>query len=393
MTAALHQRSVQPWIIGPWFDGLLILGPPLVSVMVALVWGQSMVQTEMSAVSWFILVVCVDVAHVYSTLFRTYFDKGAWASRGHLFAMVPLLAWIGGVLLYSMGAAVFWRTLAYLAVFHFVRQQYGFARIYSRDSISMRPFDTWARRLDAVTIYVATGYPLLHWHVTMPKNFHWFVAGDFVPLAWPWLDRVGLSVYAVVMGTYLITQATLFVRKRAFNVPKNLVVIGTATSWYVGIVLFDGDWTFTLANVVSHGVPYMALVWATKRKELVRRSTPEDRMARLFRRRGIPLFILALLTLAYLEELFWDGLVWRDHAEVFPLAGTFPHIQSSALLLWIVPLLAVPQVTHYVVDGFIWRVNAIRSSLGGESTDHEVVPMPKSDSSAAVARSVRSAPS
>ena len=30
----------------------------------------------------------------------------------------------------------------------------------------------------------------------------------------------------------------------------------------MGIVYFKGDLTFTLLNVVSHGIPYYALVWA-----------------------------------------------------------------------------------------------------------------------------------
>jgi hypothetical protein len=33
-------------------------------------------------------------------------------------------------------------------------------------------------------------------------------------------------------------------------------------------------------------------------------------------------------------------------------------VAEPALLMWLVPLLALPQSTHYVLDGFIWRRRA-----------------------------------
>jgi hypothetical protein len=47
-----------------------------------------------------------------------------------LYSLVPLLGFAIGVALYSEGELVFWRALAYLAVFHFIRQQYGWVALY-----------------------------------------------------------------------------------------------------------------------------------------------------------------------------------------------------------------------------------------------------------------------
>lgn len=41
----------------------------------------------------------------------------------------------------------------------------------------------------------------------------------------------------------------LWRRTRAFNVPRNLLLAGTAVSWYVGIVWCNGDLSFKLLNV------------------------------------------------------------------------------------------------------------------------------------------------
>jgi hypothetical protein len=65
------------------------------------------------------------------------------------------------------------------------------------------------------------------------------------------------------------------------------------------------------------------------------------------------------------EEGLWDGLVWREHGTVFGWFAHLPTVGSSALLRWVVPLLALPQATHYVLDGFIWRRSKRRKASPG----------------------------
>jgi hypothetical protein len=38
-------------------------------------------EKEMNYLYWFILVLLIDVSHVYSSLFRTYFDKNAFEQK------------------------------------------------------------------------------------------------------------------------------------------------------------------------------------------------------------------------------------------------------------------------------------------------------------------------
>ncbi|WET51914.1 hypothetical protein PYS58_18450 [Chryseobacterium indologenes] len=74
---------------------------------------------------------------------------------------------------------------------------------------------------------------------------------------------------------------------------------------------------------------------------------------------GIFLFVGIILGLALVEEFLWETLVWNEH---FSLNLTV----SENLLQFLVPLLVVPQLTHYLLDGFIWRrpkklVNFVRN--------------------------------
>jgi hypothetical protein len=68
--------------------------------------------------------------------------------------------------------------------------------------------------------------------------------------------------------------------------------------------------------------------------------------------------VISLVVFAYLEEGLWDGLIWREHASIFGAFTLLPKIQNCQVLSLLVPLLALPQSTHYVLDGFIWKVKS-----------------------------------
>jgi hypothetical protein len=129
--------------------------------------------------TWVSAVLLIDVAHVWGTGFRVYFDANERRRRPWLYMLTPLLGFIAGVALYSQGELLFWRVLAYLAVFHFVRQQYGWVMLYRARTSETDRFGRW---LDAGTVYLATLYPLVYWHAHLPRQFSWFLENDFVLL-------------------------------------------------------------------------------------------------------------------------------------------------------------------------------------------------------------------
>lgn len=371
-------RKAQPWLNNWLYDGALILAPAFLSSIFALLIGAGFKNTSdlesLPTIAWVLLVLMVDVAHVYATLFRTYMDDKARQGNGTLLFVIPLACYIVGVIFYSMDGLFFWRCLAYLAVFHFIRQQYGFLVLYSRGEGQTK----WARLLDQAVIYAATLYPLIYWHSNLPRHFNWFVEGDFYTKI-PAIDTINflaLILYAALALIYLLKEATGFARTGFINIPRNLLVLGTSISWWVGIVATNCDLIFTMTNVLSHGIPYMALVWLYHRRKAQRPdlsnandieseakndgSKPGSSQLLLrFTQACLtfaPLFFLFLVFLAYLEEGLWDGMVWREHLTLFAPFSALPHIEDKTWLALLVPFLSLPQSTHYVLDGFIWRV-------------------------------------
>lgn len=329
----------QPWLYSPGVDGALLIAPAFAVTALVLLFPRWFAAAgDLPPWGWLVLVVGIDVAHVWSTLFRTYLDKAAMARYRTPLIGVPLVCWLGGVILYGFDGLLFWRVLAYLAAFHFVRQQYGFFRLYARHE----RHSPASRGIDNAAIYLATCYPLLYWH-THPRAFDWFLPGDFLRIPWVWLEPPVRWVYLAVLAAYVGKESVA----RRWNLPKNLILAGTALSWYTGIVWANGDIAFTVTNVVAHGVPYLGLIWFYQRRN--------GENAAWFRWRNAPVYAGAVFALAYVEEGFWDSLVWRDHEAFFPWLP-LPQVEDPALLSLIVPLLAVPQASHYLLDAILWRI-------------------------------------
>ena len=311
-------------------------------------------------------VIAIDVAHVYSTLFRTYLDSEELRRHPLRYSGMPLACWAAGVALYSRDALLFWRVLAYVAVFHFVRQQVGWVALYRARAEQRGRLD---RALDEAATYLATLYPLLVWHARLGEtHFAWFVAGDFLDVGALVARLVPFArvAWVAALVAFAARQVALAVATRTLHLGKLVVVAATAATWWVGIVGTNSDFDFTVTNVVAHGVPYCVLLWVYAR---ARRARAPSLLGSQIAAGGVAAFVGVLFLLAFLEELSWDRLVWHDHDWLF---GSFHDVPfGGTALAFLVPLLAVPQATHYVLDGLLWRRSdaatrpAQRAAVGG----------------------------
>jgi len=347
----------QGWLFSPGVDLSVFAGSALVSLafVLAAPWLGAAGDTPLWA--WLLFVVCVDVAHVWSTLFRTYLDPEELRARPGLYLGAPVAAYVAGVLAHQVSPAAFWTLFAYVALTHFVRQQYGWVALYDRKT-RVSPLE---RRLDAAAIYAATLGPVVWWHANLPRSFWWFVPGDFLPGLPSWAGTAALGLHAGVLALWGGYQAARVVRGEGVQAGKVLLVVATWVAWFGGIVIAEDDFTFTVMNVVLHGVPYFALLFRYARGRLAEGGYGP---AAALLRAGLPGFLLFLVALALAEELLWDHVVWRERAALF---GASDVVVPPDVLALVVPLLALPQATHYVLDAFVWkpgRQPALLSRLG-----------------------------
>ena len=210
--------------------------------------------------------------------------------------------------LYSEGELVFWKALAIVAVFHFVRQQYGWVALYRR---KLGETEGWTWWIDAAAVYLATIYPLAFWMTSLPRNFNWFVENDFFGLP-EFTDEVIFPIYVIALTAYFAKSIYLYATKGFLNIGKDIVVATTAVCWYVGIVFFNSDYAFTVTNVIIHGVPYFALIYVYAR--LRREQTGP--VYRTLSQHWI-VFLATLWAIAYVEELFWNRGIWHEKQWLF----------------------------------------------------------------------------
>ncbi len=343
---------MSPWLVSRRFDLAMFLAPAVVALALVPLGPFVAPDGETPFPMWIVCVLLVDVAHVWATLYRTYLDGAELRRRPVLYAGAPIVAYLFGLALASISVAMFWTGLAYLAVFHFVRQQYGWVALYNRKDDRLAPVDRW---IDGAAIYAATIFPIVWWHAHLDRNFHWFVSGDFVgAFASEKLVRVLWPIYVGLLLLFVVRQVVRWRRGIPLRIGKAIVVATTAACWGVGIIATNSDWAFTVTNVLIHGVPYFGIVWVYGRQG----ESNGSLAARVLRAGVIPFYVL-LAGLAFVEELTWDRLFWHTEQPIFfgPAVELSPRV---AMLL--MPLLALPQVTHYILDGFIWRRREARAA-------------------------------
>ncbi len=335
-------KSNNYWLFSREVDLSVFLGSAVASLLLLAVgWQLGILNSESPDWTWISAVLLIDVAHVWSTSFRVYFDAEEFRRRLWLYILVPVFGYAVGVALYSEGEMIFWKTLAIVAVFHFVRQQYGWVNLY-RAKLREKSRVTWW--IDAAVIYLATIYPLAFWMTNLPRNFNWFVENDFFVLP-AIVETILFPIYVMALVTYFGKSIYLYFKDGFLNIGKDIVVATTAVCWYAGIVFFNSDYAFTVTNVIIHGVPYFALIYfyAKSRREncgRVYKSLSSNWIV----------FIATLWALAYIEELVWNRGVWHERNWIF--GGNWDLDEWK---MYLVPLLAVPQLTHYILDGFVWR--------------------------------------
>lgn len=347
----------QAWLFTRGVDLAVFAGSALVSVVLVLAAPALGVVGDTPPWAWVLLVVGVDVAHVWATLLRTYADGQELRRRPGLYTGAPLAAYLLGVSAFLVSPGLFWRLFAYTALFHFIRQQYGWVSLYGRKA----RVSSTERALDAAAVYAATLGPVVWWHAHLPRAFWWFVEDDFVSGLPGWVGTGALVVQGGVLTTWALFQAARIARGEGLQVGKVLLVLATAVTWFGGIVVARDDFAFTVMNILLHGVPYFALLLRYARGRLAEGGY--GALAPVVRAGGAAV-LGGLVVLALAEEFLWDRLVWHERPQFFGEEGF--SLPGDVLAL-VVPLLALPQATHYLLDAFIWkpgREPALLSRLG-----------------------------
>lgn len=314
--------------------------------------------------AWFVFILGIDVCHVWSTIFRTYLNKNDRLNHKKSIRYIPLILApiLFGTALIS--AQFFWSVLAYIAVFHFIKQQYGFMALYVFKKKEKR--STLKKRLDKWTIYTGMVYPIIFWHFDKERSFNWFIDHDFLPM-FELIDSIQIFSYLNIAYFILlliwIGSEIKIAKQNGFAWGKVLWVLSTSLNWYIGIVHFNSDYIFSVTNVVAHGVPYLVLIIKYKiGEEEIEKGKKLQFTEALMNSFSV---IVLVFFIGFFEEYFWDMLVNLERHEIFEIVSPYwINIEHSPTLIALATaLLTLPQATHYVLDGIIWKFNNSNPNL------------------------------
>ncbi len=349
------------WLVSKHFDLAILAAPAALSVAslgLASIVGPG--ERLLPLWAFLILIVAFDVSHVWATAYLTYFDRDVVRRR-------PLLLWLPipvfGLIAFRLhlhSPDLYWTLLAYVAIYHFIAQQWGFVALYKARAKERSRFDYY---LDKWTLWVGALGPVLLWHASPGRQFDWFHAGEsFIATINPTLKPdVQLAMW-VVGGTYVARQIQVALTTGRVNIGKNLWIASAWVSWSVGISWASHPLVSAAFLNLFHGIPFLALVWhRCNRRWEGKAQRGKSRLAWLSQRKNWALFYAAVVAIALVEETLWDGVVWRVY---IPKLLDLPdlNLQAWALSFW-VAVLSIPQIIHYFLDAWIWKLDGSNPDL------------------------------
>lgn len=341
------------WLFSCRLDFSLFLGP----VLLAIILHHSSLLTWLPPfLAFLFLVVAFDVAHVWASFARNYMDPLELKRRPLLYWLPLPICFLTSTLIHWKSPLLFWTIVAYIAIFHFIRQPWGFLAIYK--SKAKESFD-W--RLDHIFIWVCALGPILVWHASPQRQFDWFGHGEQFLLRLPMEFQPFLwAAYSLFVIFYFALQ-TYRIKSQGLNGGKLMVQLGTLVSWNLGLQTSNPLVSAAYINLF-HGIPFLALVWlylSNKWKNQRCNGLGPRVFHYLARRQLWPLYLILFLIPALLEEMLWESFVWKGHFHQY-----FHSLEFSSLeLSLIVGLLSLPQIVHYVLDAYIWKFNGSNPDL------------------------------
>jgi hypothetical protein len=304
-------------------------------IIYALCFETGWVQLPPSPPFHFLLLgwLLVDGSHVYSTLLVSYTDKDIWERLKPLMIGVPIFLVVTAFAFrYSGSPELFIYFLAYLAMIHFIRQEFGWMKIATR-------FDpaapAWLQHLDKTTSYAMTILPML-WFTRESQKGFWYQSGDLIAIP-DGIATFALNSYFPLITLFLAANFYHSYRTKTINISKYLVFINTFFGWYMAKVYVQNIYLAIWLMIFHHGLPYYFIVFKTER--VTKKISFFEKLGKL----KYPVLYLLCVGIFY---LFLYG-----HSN--PYAAHLKKNEFLKALLYGISVM--PQMTHFILDGFIWK--------------------------------------
>jgi hypothetical protein len=345
----------QPWVHSWYADSLGFFLAPFLFIILAVFKLPPFSNTSPEAFSTIIfLVLFIDWAHIFAQYHRIYYNpveskKLKWMYPLSYLLLIPLMA-----LVVEYASVTYVDTaLVYFVVFHFIKQHFGFIKIYSKTDGQKSNFDLKAEN---AFIYLSMFTPVIYWHTkAFSYEYKWvsmFIKSPYISyLLWPALILYGVTFLLYVKSEYARTK-----QNQLFNIPKNLSILSAILSWGLISILSDSTLLIIFTVTLSHDLSYTFYVWFIGRRD----ETIQKKKINWFTWWSVPGFfayvailvlfshIIMVVHLELTKDLNWGYWIYGDLFNGIPKGNGFWLNVGWALFF-------ATQAHHYFIDRYLWK--------------------------------------
>lgn len=299
---------------------------PMIAASVYYFSSQFIGMAYVSWLWWIVVFVVIDWGHIFSTL-PVYLERCRKTPFGVYGAILipPLIVSSSFFLaLYSSRALVL--TVAYITIFHLVRQQMGLLKISLANNFRASENE---KKLHLLVMRVVMIFAVLHFHsYASQSRSYYFTQGDIIRFLPAFPFEILTPLLSVAFLLFLVWS---YWRAKRTSAGFELVALQFGTFvWFFGgwIYLSEAPFFWILAPLM-HSLPYMFLAWST---------SPSRRFA-------LPAVAIYM--------------VWV----IFAVPWLSPNLnhQEGIYGAFLLGLFWSPGMIHFAVDGMIWKKSVVAS--------------------------------
>ena len=309
------------WILNSFFKDLtFIITPGLWSLILLLLIPQGNIFHN----ALLVLLLTIDSSHIYSTFWRTIFDKKEFKRSKFLYIISPVIIGILLFLWFYLKIPYFWNFIIYLTVYHQIKQAVGLQKWYSK-------INSYFEKSSTNIMYLVTIFSFLTFHFrTDSVIINFYSPNDVFIFPNDFLFYISLFLLIGTICYWAIFEMSNIVQDK-FYLNKFLLMF-----FFMGVQI----WCFLFgSNMIEIILPQLVFHAVSYQASLVKSVNNLNRYSNIF--------------FKSLSIIFFSLLIGFGANQLENILDPNPNgrlMESLFLALYMIPTLS-----HHFWDAFIWK--------------------------------------
>ncbi len=278
----------------------------------------------------FIVMGLIDSGHVYSTLWRTYFNKEERGSSS-IYLWTPIVIFTVGFLWFHFQVPYLYSFIFYATAYHHIRQFYGVTKWYEKLD---RSFTKWSGRF----LYLLSLTPAIAAHFRSDLVIEFYTKKDL--FMYPNTDIFkGLVIFNTLLGFAYLGYEFMNFKKGEFKLNRCLSVVAPVVLYTCVFYIGKDGFQILLPLMVAHGIPYYAMLGVG-----LTRTRPIQ----------FPTYV-SVIKAVLLTAIIFGGFEFYFEREIIDFDEKYLYVPPKLWESMLLGLYVIPMMSHYTLDAFIWK--------------------------------------